>query len=133
MIYGMDWDHAWDLTNRTVAYTNHTVMVEALERWPEDLIRQIVPRIYQIIEEINRRFCQILWNHFPGEWERISHMAILANGEVRMAHLSIAGAFSVNGVSALHSQILKDDCFHDFYLVSPEKFRNVTNGIAYRR
>ena len=131
--YGMDWDHAWDLTNRTVAYTNHTVMVEALERWPEDLIRQIVPRIYQIIEEINRRFCQILWNHFPGEWERISKMAILANGEVRMAHLSIAGAFSVNGVSALHSQILKDDCFHDFYLVSPEKFRNVTNGIAYRR
>ena len=131
--YGLDWDRAWDLTNRTVAYTNHTVMVEALERWPEDLIQRIVPRIYQIIVEINQRFCGSLWNYFPGEWDRISRMAIIANGEVRMAHLSIAGSFSVNGVSALHSQILKDDCFHDFYLVSPEKFRNVTNGITYRR
>lgn len=131
--YGLSWETAWDITNRTVAYTNHTVMVEALERWPEDLIQRIVPRIYQIILEINRRFCEHLWTIFPGDWQKISKMAIVANGEIRMAHLSIAGSFSVNGVSELHSQILKDDCFHDFYLDAPEKFRNVTNGIAYRR
>ncbi len=131
--YGYTWDDAWRIVNATVAYTNHTVMVEALERWPEDLIRQVVPRIYQIIVEINRRYCEELWNHFPGDWDRIAKMAIVANGEIRMANLSIAGAFSVNGVSELHSQILKDDCFRDFYTVSPEKFRNVTNGITYRR
>lgn len=131
--YGYSWDDAWSIVNKTVAYTNHTVMVEALERWPEDLIRQVVPRIYQIIVEINRRYCEMLWNYFPGDWERIGKMAIVANGEIRMANLSIAGAFSVNGVSKLHSEILKDDCFHDFYMVSPEKFRNVTNGITYRR
>ena len=131
--YGLSWETAWDITNRTVAYTNHTVMVEALERWPEDLIKKIVPRIYQIILEINRRFCEHLWQVFPGDWQKISKMAIVANGEIRMAHLSIAGSFSVNGVSELHSQILKDDCFHDFYIDAPEKFRNVTNGIAYRR
>jgi len=131
--YNMSWEAAWDITNRTVAYTNHTVMVEALERWPEEMIKRIVPRIYQIICEINRRFCEHLWTIFPGDWQKISKMAIVANNEIRMAHLSIAGSFSVNGVSALHSQILKDDCFHDFYLDTPEKFRNVTNGIAYRR
>lgn len=131
--HGASWEEAWDITNRTVAYTNHTVMVEALERWPEDLIQKIVPRIYQIIVEINRRFCEKLWSVFPGDWDKISKMAIVANGEIRMAHLSIAGSFSVNGVSELHSQILKDDCFHDFYIAEPEKFRNVTNGIAYRR
>ncbi len=132
-IYGYGWDKAWDIVTKTVAYTNHTVMVEALERWPEDLIKQVVPRVYQIICEINERFCKKLWQHFPGDWDRISNMAIMANGEIRMANLAIAGAFSVNGVSELHSQILKDDCFHNFYLVSPEKFRNVTNGITYRR
>ncbi len=131
--YGMSWEAAWDITNRTVAYTNHTVMVEALERWPEEMIKRIVPRVYQIICEINRRFCEHLWTIFPGDWQKISKMAIVANNEIRMAHLSIAGSFSVNGVSALHSQILKDDCFHDFYIDAPEKFRNVTNGIAYRR
>ena len=131
--YGMSWEEAWNITNRTVAYTNHTIMVEALERWPEEMIKRIVPRIYQIICEINRRFCEHLWTIFPGDWQKISKMAIVANNEIRMAHLSIAGSFSVNGVSALHSQILKDDCFHDFYLDTPEKFRNVTNGIAYRR
>ena len=131
--YGMSWEEAWNITNRTVAYTNHTVMVEALERWPEEMIKRIVPRIYQIICEINRRFCEHLWTIFPGDWQKISKLAIVANNEIRMAHLSIAGSFSVNGVSALHSQILKDDCFHDFYLDTPEKFRNVTNGIAYRR
>ncbi len=132
-VYGYGWDKAWEITNKTVAYTNHTVMVEALEHWPKDLIRQVVPRIYQIIAEINERFCAELWKHFPGDWERISRMAIMSNGEIHMANLSIAGAFSVNGVSELHSQILKDDCFKNFYLVSPEKFRNVTNGITYRR
>ncbi len=131
--YNMSWEAAWDITNRTVAYTNHTVMVEALERWPEEMIKRIVPRIYQIICEINRRFCEHLWTIFPGDWQKISKMAIVANNEIRMAHLSIAGSFSVNGVSALHSQILKDDCFHDFYIDTPDKFRNVTNGIAYRR
>ena len=131
--YGMSWEEAWNITNRTVAYTNHTIMVEALERWPEEMIKRIVPRIYQIICEINRRFCEHLWTIFPGDWQKISKLAIVANNEIRMAHLSIAGSFSVNGVSELHSQILKDDCFHDFYLDTPEKFRNVTNGIAYRR
>jgi len=131
--YGMGWDKAWDITTHTVAYTNHTVMVEALERWPEDLIQKIVPRIHQIILEINRRFCEHLWTVFPGDWEKIAYMSIVGRGEVRMAHLAIAGSFSVNGVSALHSQILKDDCFHDFYLDTPEKFTNVTNGITYRR
>ncbi|MBO6157747.1 MAG: glycogen/starch/alpha-glucan phosphorylase [Firmicutes bacterium] len=131
--HGLSWDKAWDLTSHSVAYTNHTVMVEALERWPEELIQKIVPRIHQIILEINRRFCEHLWQVFPGDWDKISYMSIVGNGEIRMAHLSIAGSFSVNGVSALHSQILKDDCFHDFYLDAPEKFTNVTNGIAYRR
>lgn len=131
--HGLGWDEAWAITTKTVAYTNHTVMVEALERWPEDLIKKIVPRIHQIIVEINRRFCEHLWTVFPGNWKKISKMAIVANGEIRMAHLSIVGSFSVNGVSELHSQILKDDCFHDFYIDAPDKFRNVTNGIAYRR
>lgn len=131
--YHMGWDEAWDITTHTVAYTNHTVMVEALERWPEDLIKKIVPRVYQIIMEINQRFCEHLWNVFPGDWDRISKMAIVANSEVRMAHLAIVGSFNVNGVSELHSQILKDDCFHDFYIDAPQKFNNVTNGITYRR
>lgn len=130
---GLTWDAAWNITCRTVAYTNHTVMSEALERWPESLFKQILPRLHQIVLEINRRFCDDLWNYFPGDWDRIAAMAIVAYGEIRMANLSIAGSFSVNGVSALHSQILRDDVFHDFYLVSPEKFQNVTNGIAYRR
>jgi len=130
---GMSWEDAWDITTKTVAFTNHTIMVEALERWPEELIRKNMPRIYQIICEINRRFCEHLWTVFPGDWDRINRMTIVGNGQIRMANLSIAGSFSVNGVSELHSQILKDDTFHDFYLDTPEKFRNVTNGITYRR
>lgn len=130
---GLTWDAAWNITCRTVAYTNHTVMSEALERWPESLFKQILPRLHQIVLEINRRFCDDLWNYYPGDWDKIASMAIVAYDEVRMANLSIAGSFSVNGVSALHSQILKDDVFHDFYMVTPEKFQNVTNGIAYRR
>lgn len=130
---GLTWDAAWNITCRTVAYTNHTVMSEALERWPESLFKQILPRLHQIVLEINRRFCDDLWHYYPGDWDKIASMAIVAYDEVRMANLSIAGSFSVNGVSALHSQILKDDVFHDFYMVTPEKFQNVTNGIAYRR
>ena len=131
--HGLTWDAAWDITTRTVAYTNHTVMSEALERWPEQLLQEVLPRIYQIIVEINRRFCDRLWDYYPNDWNKIASMAVLAYNEVRMANLSIVGAFSVNGVSALHSQILKDDCFKDFYHVDPQKFTNVTNGIAYRR
>ena len=130
---GLTWDAAWNITCRTVAYTNHTVMSEALERWPESLFKQILPRLHQIVLEINRRFCDDLWHYYPGDWDKIAAMAIVAYDEVRMANLSIAGSFSVNGVSALHSQILRDDVFRDFYNVAPEKFQNVTNGIAYRR
>lgn len=130
---GLTWEAAWNITCRTVAYTNHTVMSEALERWPESLFKQILPRLHQIVLEINRRFCDDLWHYYPGDWDKIASMAIVAYDEVRMANLAIAGSFSVNGVSALHSQILRDDVFHDFYGVSPEKFQNVTNGVAYRR
>lgn len=131
--YGETWNSAWEITTKTVAYTNHTVMSEALERWPEALFKQILPRLHKIIVEINRRFCDSLWYVFPSDWDTISEMAIVAGGEIRMANLAIVGAFSVNGVSALHSEILKRDCFKNFYTVMPEKFTNVTNGIAYRR
>lgn len=129
----MGWDKAWNIVSQAVAYTNHTVMAEALECWPSDLMESLMPRVYQIILEINERFCKELWNFYPGDFKKISDMAIVSNGIVRMAHLAIAGSFSVNGVSALHSDILKDKVFNSFYHVSPAKFRNVTNGIAHRR
>ncbi len=125
-----DWDTAWNITTATCAYTNHTVLAEALETWPEELICRRLPRIYGILKEINRRFCEDLWNRFPGEWDKISRMAIMAHGTVRMANLSVMGSHSVNGVSALHSDIIKGSIFRDFYDYSPEKFTNVTNGIA---
>ncbi len=128
-----DWDTAWNITTATCAYTNHTVLAEALETWPEELICRRLPRIYGILKEINRRFCEDLWNRFPGEWDKISRMAIMAHGTVRMANLSVMGSHSVNGVSALHSDIIKGSIFRDFYDYSPEKFTNVTNGIAHRR
>lgn len=128
-----DWDTAWNITTATCAYTNHTVLAEALETWPEELICRRLPRIYGILKEINRRFCEDLWNRFPGEWDKISRMAIMAHGTVRMANLSVMGSHSVNGVSALHSDIIKESIFRDFYDYSPEKFTNVTNGIAHRR
>ncbi len=131
--YDMNWEEAWEITSHTVAFTNHTIMAEALERWPEELIRRNMPRIFQIICEINRRFCDHLGEVFNGDWDRVSRMSIFGNGEIRMANLAIAGSFSINGVSELHSQILKDDTFNDFYLDTPEKFTNVTNGITYRR
>ena len=132
-IYSYSWDDAWYVVQRTVTYTNHTVMPEALECWNEDLFRLKLPRVYMIICEINRRFCGELWNAYPGDWDRISRMSIIAHNQIRMANLSVVGSNTVNGVSALHSRILKDTVFHDFYKFTPEKFTNVTNGIAHRR
>ena len=131
--HGFDWDTAWDITRRTVAYTNHTVMSEALECWNEDLIERRLPRIYSIIREINRRYCADMWNAFPGDWNKIDRMSVISHGQIRMANLSVIGSHKVNGVSALHSDIIKKSIFRDFYEVTPDKFTNVTNGIAYRR
>ena len=130
---GYSWEKAWEIVTRTFAYTNHTVMSEALERWNEDLMRTLLPRIYQIIVEINNRFCGKLRDFYNLDGSRISRMSIIDNHQVHMANLSIVGSHSVNGVSNLHSQILKDDLFHDFYQIEPHKFTNVTNGIASRR
>ncbi len=129
---GYSWEEAWDLVSRTVSYTNHTVMPEALECWSQELVRRRLPRIYQIIEEINRRFCAQM--HAQGvDGYKVGRMAVLNEGIVRMANLAVAASHSVNGVSKLHSDILKDTVFHDFYTVMPNKFKNVTNGIAHRR
>ncbi|MBE7088159.1 MAG: glycogen/starch/alpha-glucan phosphorylase [Clostridiales bacterium] len=131
--YYYTWDEAWSITTSTCAYTNHTVLAEALETWSEDLIATTVPRIHAITKEINRRLCEQLWNRFPGEWAKISRMSIIESGRVKMANLSVYGGHSVNGVAALHSDIIKKSIFKDFYDFTPEKFTNVTNGIAYRR
>ncbi len=131
--YYYDWDKAWAITTSTCAYTNHTVLAEALETWSEDLIARQVPRIHSIIKEINRRLCEQLWNKFPGEWAKISRMSIIEHDRIKMANLSVYGGHSVNGVSALHSEIIKTSVFKDFYDFTPEKFTNVTNGIAHRR
>ncbi|MDE6667618.1 MAG: glycogen/starch/alpha-glucan phosphorylase [Clostridia bacterium] len=131
--YYYDWDKAWAITTSTCAYTNHTVLAEALETWSEDLIARQIPRIHSIIKEINRRFCEQLWDRFPGEWAKISRMSIIEHDRIKMANLSVCGGHSVNGVSALHSDIIKTSVFKDFYDFSPEKFTNVTNGIAHRR
>ncbi len=131
--YYYNWDDAWAITTATCAYTNHTVLAEALETWSEDLVMRIVPRIHSIICEINRRLCEVLWDKFPGEWAKISRMSIIEHGRIKMANLSVYGSHSVNGVAALHSEIIKNSIFKDFYDFTPEKFTNVTNGIAYRR
>ena len=130
---GMSWDEAWHITTSVCAYTNHTVLAEALETWPEDLIARRLPRIYTILKEINRRFCENLWAKFPGDWDKISRMSIISHDIVKMANLSVCGSHHVNGVSALHSDIIKESIFKDFYDYTPEKFTNVTNGIAHRR
>ena len=130
---GLGWDEASAIVQKTFAYTNHTIMAEALEKWPEAMMQQLLPRLYQIIEEINRRFCARLWNEFPGQWERIGQMAVISYGQIHIANLCIAMSFSVNGVSMLHGEILKDETFHDFNLVMPEKFTAITNGITHRR
>lgn len=129
---GYGWDEAWSIVTRTVAYTNHTVMKEALECWSEELYSRLLPRIYQITKEIDNRFRAYVWS-MTGDAEKVERMAIVSNGVVRMANLCVAGSHSVNGVSALHSEILKDTVFNDFYTLTPDKFCNVTNGIAFRR
>ena len=130
---GFTWDDAWNIVTSTFAYTNHTVMAEALETWQEDLIARRLPRIHMILKEINRRFCNDLWARFPGQHQFIDSMAVISNGQVRMANLSVIGSHKVNGVSALHSDIIKKSIFNGFYQIWPEKFTNVTNGIAHRR
>lgn len=131
--YSYSWEDAWDIVTKVISYTNHTVMPEALETWNESLFRIKLPRIYMILCEINRRMSADLWNMYPGDWNRISGMSIIAYNQIRMANLSVYASHTVNGVSELHSDILKKTVFHDFYKATPEKFTNVTNGIAMRR
>ena len=130
---GLEWDDAWDITTRTCAYTNHTIMAEALEKWPIELFSRLLPRIYQIVEEINRRFVLKIQSMYPGNQDKVKNMAILYDGQVKMAHLAIAGSYSVNGVAALHTKILEERELKDFYEMRPEQFNNKTNGITFRR
>ena len=130
---GMEWDEAWEITTKTCAYTNHTIMAEALEKWPIELFSRLLPRIYQIIEEINRRFIIEIQKKYPGNQEKIRKMAIIYDGQVKMAHLAIVAGYSVNGVARLHTEILKNQELKDFYEMMPEKFNNKTNGITQRR
>lgn len=131
--YYLTWDEAWDITTRACAYTNHTIMAEALEKWPIELFSRLLPRIYQIVEEINRRFIEQIRQMYPGDAHKIEKMAIIYNGQVRMAHLAIVGSFSVNGVARLHTEILEKQELKDFYQMMPGKFNNKTNGITQRR
>ena len=130
---GLEWDEAWDVTTKTVAYTNHTIMAEALEKWPIDLFSKLLPRIYQIIQEIDRRFIEQIRVRFPGDEGRVARMAIIRDGQVKMAHLAIVAGYSVHGVARLHTEILKHEELKDFYDMMPEKFNNKTNGITQRR
>ena len=130
---GLGWDEAWEVTTKSVAYTNHTIMSEALEKWPIELFSRLLPRVYQIIEEINRRFILTIQAKYPGNYEKIKKMAIIYDGQVKMAHLAIAAGYSVNGVARLHTEILKNQELKDFYEMMPEKFNNKTNGITQRR
>ena len=130
---GLTWEEAWDITTRTCAYTNHTIMSEALEKWPVDLFSRLLPRIYQIVEEINRRFVNEIQQRYPGDQDKIAKMAVVYNGQVRMAYMAIVAGFSVNGVARLHTEILKHEELKDFYEMMPEKFNNKTNGITQRR
>ncbi len=129
----LSWDEAWEITTKTCAYTNHTIMAEALEKWPIEIFSRLLPRIYQIIEEINRRFILQIQASFPGDNGKIARMAIIYDGQVKMAHLAIAAGYSVNGVARLHTEILKNEQLHDFYELFPQKFNNKTNGITQRR
>ena len=130
---GLGWDEAWEVTRKSVAYTNHTIMSEALEKWPIELFSRLLPRVYQIIEEINRRFILEIQQKYPGNFEKIKKMAIIYDGQVKMAHLAIVAGYSVNGVARLHTEILKNQELKDFYEMMPEKFNNKTNGITQRR
>ena len=129
----LSWDEAWRITQNTISYTNHTILAEALEKWPIDMFKNILPRIYMIVEEINERYCQELWNKYTGQWDKISRMAIISDGYVKMANLAIVGSHSVNGVAKLHTEILKKREMADFYYLYPSKFNNKTNGITHRR
>ncbi|NLJ81349.1 MAG: glycogen/starch/alpha-glucan phosphorylase [Firmicutes bacterium] len=130
---GLGWEEAWKITSNSFAYTNHTIMEEALERWPVDIFKDLLPRLWDIVYEINERFCAQLWRRYPGDWDKIARLAIIANQEVKMAHLCLVGAFSVNGVAKLHSNILREQVFREFADFYPEKFTNVTNGVTFRR
>ncbi|MCI9007404.1 MAG: glycogen/starch/alpha-glucan phosphorylase [Lachnospiraceae bacterium] len=131
--HGLDWDAAWEVTTKTCAYTNHTIMAEALEKWPIELFSRLLPRIYQIVEEINRRFVIEIQKKYPNNYDKVKKMAIIMDGQVKMAHLAIAAGYSVNGVARLHTEILKNQELKDFYEMMPEKFNNKTNGITQRR
>ena len=131
--YGLGWEEAWTVTTKTVAYTNHTIMSEALEKWPIELFSSLLPRIYQIVEEINRRFCLLIEASHPGNVDKIRKMAIIYDGQVKMAHMAICASYSVNGVARLHTEILKNQELRDFYQLMPQKFNNKTNGITQRR
>lgn len=131
--YYLSWDEAWNITTKTCAYTNHTIMSEALEKWPLELFSRLLPRIYQIVEEINRRFVLEIQAKYPNDYKKIEKMAIVYDGQVKMAHLAIVASFSVNGVARLHTEILKNQQLKDFYQMMPEKFNNKTNGITQRR
>jgi starch phosphorylase len=130
---GLGWDEAWAITVKTISYTNHTIMPEALEKWPADVFSAMLPRIYMIVHEINERFCRMLWRRYEGDWQKIGRMAIEADGEIRMAYLAIVGSHTINGVAQIHSKILQDELFHDFYEIFPDRFTNVTNGVTQRR
>ena len=130
---GLEWDEAWEITRKTCAYTNHTIMAEALEKWPIELFSRLLPRIYQIVEEINRRFVEEIKAKYPGDQEKVRKMAVIYDGQVKMAHLAICAGYSVNGVAKLHTEILEKQELKDFYEMMPEKFNNKTNGITQRR
>ena len=130
---GLGWDEAWAITTGVMSYTNHTVLPEALEKWPVDMFRGLLPRIYMIVEEINERFCRQLWDRYPGDWQRIGSMAVIADGQVHMAHLAIAGSHSVNGVARSHYEILRKETMRQFFSCMPERFSYKTNGVTHRR
>jgi starch phosphorylase len=130
---GVEWDTAWRITTNAISYTNHTILAEALEKWPVDMFKKLLPRIYMIVEEINRRYCDELCVKYPGNWDKINRMSIIGDNKVKMAHLAIVGSHSVNGVAKLHTEILKKKEMKDFYYLYPNKFNNKTNGITHRR
>ncbi|MDQ0273839.1 glycogen/starch/alpha-glucan phosphorylase [Cytobacillus purgationiresistens] len=129
---GLGWDTAWGITTQTISYTNHTTLSEALEKWPVRIFQPLLPRIFMIVNEVNERFCSDLWNKYPGDWNRIESLAIIAHNQVKMAHLALVGSYSVNGVAALHTDILQNREMNHFYKIFPEKFNNKTNGITHR-
>ncbi|MBP2634856.1 MAG: glgP 2 [Firmicutes bacterium] len=130
---GLGWDQAWHITRHTISYTNHTILPEALEKWPIEMVKTLLPRMYMIIYEINERFCAELWKKYPGDWDRISKMAIIGDGDVRMANLAVAGSYSINGVAEVHSNILKNEVMAPFHEFFPYRFNNKTNGVTHRR